>query len=234
MPQVELTDKFCQSAKPGAGRKTDYFDTTVKGLCLRASAGGAASFFLVFTKPGDGGRAWLKLGRYPELKLAEARKKARDARAEVGEGIDPLAEKRAHAASATVSDLVENYIARHASALRSGPAIGRRLRKNVGGVIGNVKLADLHRRDVTRCIDAVTDRGAGVEANRVFEDLRAMLRWARGRGDVDESLVDGMRRPTETEPRDRVLDAKEIATIWTALVDADMRESTRRIVRAAP
>lgn len=231
MPQIELTDRFCRSANAAEGRKADFFDTTVRGLCLRASAGGARAFFLVYTKPADGKRAWLKLGRYPELTLAKARERAREARGEIGEGADPIAEKRAAAASQTVADLVDNYVARHASTKRSGDEIARRLRKNVTEIVGSVKLADLHRRDITRCIDAVKDRGAHVEANRLFEDVRAMVRWARGRGDLDSNIVEGMRRPTETVERDRVLTADEIRTLWRALPDADMRESTRRIIR---
>jgi integrase len=134
-------------------------------------------------------------------------------------------------ASQTVGDLVENYIARHASTKRSGDEIARRLRKNVKEVIGGVRLAELHRREITRCIDQVKDRGAPVEANRLFEDIRAMVRWARGRGDLDVNLVDGMRRPSETTERDRVLSTDEIRTMWADLADADMRESTRRILR---
>ncbi len=231
MPTVELTDRFCQAAKVATGRKTDYFDTTVKGLCLRTSAGGAKAFFLVYTKPGTTKRAWLKLGRYPELKLADARQKARDGRGEIGEGADLIADKKAQAASQSVKDLVDNYIARHASTKRSGDEIARRLGKNVSDLIGDVKLSDLHRRDITKCIDAVKDRGAHVEANRLFEDIRAMVRWARGRGDIDENLVEGMRKPTETTERDRVLTADEIKKLWAGLPHADMRESTRRIIR---
>lgn len=232
MPKVELTDKFCQSAKVIEGRKTDYFDITVRGLCLRASAGGAKSFFLVYSKP-DGSRAWLKLGDYapPEFGLAKARKKAKGTRVEIGDGVDPVAERKALAAGQTVADLVENYISRQASTKRSVDEIARRLRKNVKDEIGTIKLANLHRRDITACLDKVKDRGATVEANRVFEDVRAMVRWARGRGDLDQNLTEGMKRPTETTERDRVLTPDEIRTLWNTLPDADMRESTRRILR---
>lgn len=231
MPQVELSDRFCQAAKSEGRRQTDYFDAIVRGLCLRVGSGGTKSFFQVYTRPGDGKRAWLKLGAYPELTLAAARQKARDARSAVGEGADPIAEKKALAASQTVADLVDNYLARHAATKRSAAEIGRRLTKNVKDGIGPIRLADLHRRDLTRCIDAVKDRGAGTEANRLFEDIRAMVRWARGRGDLDENLTEGMRKPTETTERDRVLTADEIRTMWRALPNAEMRESTRRILR---
>jgi integrase len=234
MPQVELTDKFCQSAKPLDGRQTDYFDTVVRGLCLRVSPAGARTWNLLYTRPSDDKRARMKIGRYPEIPLGGdkgARQRAKDARAAVGYGTDPIAEKRAQAASQSVADLVENYLVRHAATKRSGDEIARRLRKNVKDVIGDVKLSALHRRDVTKCIDAVKDRGADIEANRLFEDIRAMVRWARGRGDLDSNLVEGMRRPTETVERDRVLSTDEISTVWLALPKADMRESTRRIIR---
>lgn len=246
MPQIELTDKFCQSAKATSGRKVDYFDTIVKGLVLRVSAAGSKSWYIVYGPPSK--RSWLKLGTYPEVPLGSdkgARQRGRDTRAKVGDGGDPVAEKKAEAASQTVADLVENYIKRHASTKRSSLEIARRLRKNVSGrdlegkkledrsdgCIGDVKLSELHRRDITKAIDAVKDRGAHVEANRLFEDVRAMVRWARGRGDLDQNLVEGMRRPTETVERDRVLSADEIRIMWTALSGADMRESTRRVIR---
>jgi hypothetical protein len=65
-------------------------------------------------------------------------------------------------------------------------------------------------KQATRC-------GAGVEANRVFEDVRSMVRWARGRGDLDSNLTEGMRRPTETQERDRWLSDDEIRKAWVVL-----------------
>lgn len=58
-----------------------------------------------------------------------------------------------------------------------------------------------------------------------------MVRWGRGRGDLDSNLTEGMARPTEPVDRDRVLTADDIKTMWAALIEADMRESTRRILR---
>jgi hypothetical protein len=116
MPRIELTDKFCQAAKATSGRKIDYFDTLVKGLVLRVSATGMKSWYAVYGPPAK--RRWLKLGSYPEIPLGSdkgARQRARNTRAKVGDGGDPVAEKKAEAASQTVADLVENYIKRHAS-----------------------------------------------------------------------------------------------------------------------
>jgi integrase len=234
MTVVLLTDRFVRTARPLPGqRQTEYFDESTKGLSLVASAG-ARTFYLTYTVPKGaakaGTRARMKLGSFPDISLADARQKARDARAAVTDGSDPVADRRTEAAALRVRDLVESYIARQAK-LRSGSAIARRLRKNVAAVIGDIKLAQLHRRDITHCIDAVTGRGAPTEANRLFEDVRAMVRWARGRGDLDDNLMEGMQRPADLVERDRVLTPDEIKTFWTRLPGAVMEEGTRRVLR---
>ena len=50
--------------------------------------------------------------------------------------------------------------------------------------------------------------------------MRAMVRWARGRGDLDDNLMEGMRKPSETVERDRVLSSREIEILWRALPGA--------------
>lgn len=255
MPKLELTDKGIRASKaPTGSKKLDLFDTLAKGLALRVSASGSRIFYQVYSDTA-GRRVWHKLGEYGEhpgqLTLAAARKQAKELRGQVAGGVDPQAEKRAQRTAMTVFDLVESYLSRAVAHRRSVDEIARRLRKNVSGkdaegkplkdkdgkdvaskgAIGDIKLADLHRRDLTKCIDAIADRGAGTEANRVYEDLRAMVRWARGRGDLNENLTENMRKPTDTAPRERWLTEDEIKIVWKALPDADMRESTRRIIR---
>jgi hypothetical protein len=85
-------------------------------------------------------------------------------------------------ASGTVAALAETYL-RSINGLRSVREIERRLRRDVLPVIGHVPLGELHRRDVTRVIDGkLVD--APITARRVFEDVRAMVRWAVARGDL--------------------------------------------------
>lgn len=232
MPTIELTDKFCHSAKAGTGRKTDYFDTVVKGLALRASAGGQKSWYAVYGPPSK--RQWLKLGTYPEIPLGGekgARQRAREVRARVGDGGDPVADRKALAVSMTVADLAGNYLERRASKLKSACEIERKLRREVLPLIGSVKLAELHKRDVTRVIDAALDRGSPVSANRVFATMRTMLNWGLRRGDLDYDVMGGTEKPVEETSRERVLSAGEIAIMWRALDDAPMWASTARALR---
>lgn len=231
MPKVLLTDRFARAARSDEAAQTDYFDTVTPGLSLRVGAGGARVWYLTYTRPATGKRARAKLGTFPEMQLARARKRAVEERSRVGEGEDPGQARALAREGMRLAELVDLYVERHATGLRSAAAIERRLRKNVADVIGDVKVADLHRRDVTRALDRIVDRGRPVEANRVFEDTRAMVRWAVGKGYLDTSPLAAMTRPARTTPRERVLTPDEIRELWQRLEDATMSDTTRSIIR---
>ena len=231
MPKIALTDRFCSTAKPLNGR-TDYFDVTVRGLALRVTEKGHRSWCFHYRSPRDGRRARATLGTYPATSLAAARGQALEAKAEVETGRDPRRIAQATAAM-DVAALIDVYMAdpKRAS-LRSRHEIERRLRRNVIPVIGEVKLDELRRRDVRNVSDLIMKRGRKIEANRTFQDLRAMVRWAVEREYLDTNPIDGMVRPAEEAPRDRVLSDDEIRTLWSKLPKAMPRlVSHRRIIQ---
>src|SRR5262245_10089624 len=176
MPQVSLTDRFVAGAK-SSEVQTDYFDDNSKtrGLCLRVTKAGRKSWCLIFTSPKDGKRARMTLGGYPSTSLARARALVIEAHGHLEGGRDPRDVAAAQSASAmTVAGMIESFLQKHAKpSLRSADEIERRLAKNVTPIIGSMKLADLHRRDMNRVVDPVLKRNRRVEASRVFEDLRS-------------------------------------------------------------
>jgi integrase len=234
MPRIALTDRFCASAKPLDGRRTEYFDTTVKGLALRVTENGHRSWTFLFTSPRDGKRARATLGTYPATPLATARAKALEARNCVDAGTDPrLAIDLQGAVHITVADLIDAYFRDPEKArLRSREEIERRLNYNVVPAIGTVKLSELRRRDVRTVTDAILRRGAKVEATRVIEDVRAMVRWAVENEYLDSNPLIGMGKPGEATTRDRVLSDFEIKTLWYGLPEALRRsEACQRIIK---
>jgi integrase len=207
--RVQLTDRFCASAKASRAVQTDYFDASVSGLALRVTSNGTKSWSLLHGSP----RRRVTLGRYPSMSLAGARARA----LEVKDG----------RASGTVAALAETYL-RSINGLRSVREIERRLRRDVLPIIGHIPLGELHRRDVTRVIDGKL-ADAPITARRVFEDVRAMVRWAVARGDLDHNPIDGLRGPAISKPRTRVLSDQEIRAVWHGL--AEVREDVARVVR---
>jgi hypothetical protein len=164
--KLQLTDRFCAHAK-STEIQTDYFDSTVPGLALRVTSKGTKAWTFLFGTP----RRRVTLGRYPAISLASARTMALEAR----EG---------HSAG-SVSALAEVYL-KNIRANRSAREAERRIRKDVLPIIGHIPLRDLHRRDVTRVIDA---KFAPISARRAFEDIRGMVRWAVARGDPVPDVI---------------------------------------------
>ena len=206
--RVQLTDRFCASAKAkGAGPQTDYFDAQVTGLALRVTTGGTRTWTLLHGSP----RRRITLGRYPALSLAAARARA----LEVKDG----------RTAGTVAALAETYL-RSIKGLRSAPEIERRLRRDALPIIGHIPLHELHRRDVTRVIDS---KSAPIAARRIFEDVRAMVRWAVARGDLDHSPIDGLRGPAISKARTRVLSDDEIRVVWHGL--SEIRSDVARVLQ---
>jgi integrase len=214
MPKVALTDRFVAHAKAQGVPQLDYFDESISGLALRVSSAGRKTWTFHYTSPRDGKRARMTLGSYPATTLANARGLATEARGEVEQGKDP---RTRTSGAMTLAALVESYIEKHVAPLRTASEIERRLRRNIVPVVGDVRLADFHRRDVNRCVDPIAKRGSPIEAARAFEDLRAMLRWAVSRGDLDHNPIGGMKKPATSKPRERVLSDDETRTMWTAL-----------------
>ena len=88
-----LTDPGIEKmGKPPKGERIERFDAGVEGLCLRITSQGVKSWCVYYRFPDAEGR--LKhhratLGRYPALKVAEARDETRRIKEQVASGIDP-------------------------------------------------------------------------------------------------------------------------------------------------
>jgi integrase len=223
-----LTDRFVSGAKPGS-----YFDEQVTGLALRAFKSGKTWSF-AFTLP-DGRRTQMKIGSYPSVSLAAARTLGIEARGYVEAGRDPrTAFGAARAASSiTVAMQIDSYLADPEKAkLRGLRAIRRRLYRNIVPIIGTVALGSLHRRDIQRALDPILRRGCSSEARRVFEDMRAVVRWSLARGDIEADVMAAMVKPVGSPPRTRVLSPEEIVTLWNNLPTALPKDTaTQNVIR---
>jgi integrase len=233
MPRLSLTDRFVAGAKAETAR-IDYFDEKTPGLALRVSPGGSKAWTFHFTSPKDGKRARATLGSYPATSLAAARTRATEARSLVEGQEDPRDVFAVQVAGAmTVAMLVQSYLEKHVRPrLRSAKEIARRFERNVLPVIGAIGLSDLHKRHVNLAIDPILRRERPIEASRCFEDIRALLRWAVARGDLDRNPMEGMKKPATSTPGERVLSDAEIKTLWLALPNALAKsKATQAIIK---
>jgi integrase len=118
-----------------------------------------------------------------------------------------------------VTDLAEQYIARHAKPhKRSWRADERLLHKEVLPHWGRRKAYDIKRADVIALLDGIVERGAPVQANRVLALVRKMFNWAISRDQLEHNPCVQVKAPGREQQRDRVLTDEEIRLVWDACV----------------
>ena len=80
--------------KPPEAGRLEIWDARVTGLVLRITPAGAATWS-VRARTADGKRTRPKIGTYPAVSITEARKRALATTADIQDGGDPVATRRA-------------------------------------------------------------------------------------------------------------------------------------------
>ena len=173
---ANLTDvqlrQWVKAAKPIAGRSDGG------GLTFTLSKSGAAAWVLRYRFAGR--HRELSLGRYPDVSLKEARRRASEERARVAAGMDVAAEKRrekiAHAHAQSFSDLAEDYMVRSAPQLAETTRRETRrfLDKDILPRIGRLALKDVTPGEVVYLIERIAERSQSV-AKRTFEIISVIF-----------------------------------------------------------
>lgn len=158
----------------------------VPGLLIRVTPTGAKQWVLR-VRVGARRRA-IGLGGFPAVGLAEARDKARELRAKLAEGVDPLEERRAaraallasQAQALTLRRAVERYIAvkgREFASDKHRRQWAAEIDRLVGEALGERQVAEIALRDVLAALEphwhVRTDT-----AKRVRQRLERVFDWA--------------------------------------------------------
>src|SRR5512135_3482405 len=111
MPTVALTAQFVrQAACALARKKTDYFDSTQRGLMLEVRSSGGKTFYQRYTDERGRERQY-KIGPADVLTLDQARRKAKQVVAEALLGADPQQKRRELRGIPLLKDFVaERYL----------------------------------------------------------------------------------------------------------------------------
>jgi integrase len=240
----KLTPAFVATATAAPSTKrTTYWDTTMPGFGLMVTANGHRSYVVQYRAAGLSRRMHLKQG----LTLRTARKEAKAILGAVAKGGDPLGERRKaeRAESDTLRAIIEEYLSREGSQLRS---IGERraaLERHVLPKLGSRQIGSITRTDIIRLLDGIADESGAPMADHVLAYLRRVMTWHASRSDDFRSpIVRGMARTRPSQRRrQRVLSDHEIRAVWRAaegspsafghLVQFLLLTATRRMEAAA-
>lgn len=222
MPQAYLTDKLIQGldadrVKDGRDNET-WWDEKEPGFGVRVSGRTGSRKFVVRYRA-RGKRRRVTLGEYPAMSLREARAKAKAMLGRAALGEDPAAPSRE---GITFGELADRWMAHEAErelAESTLSGYGRILKGDIKPKIGSMPAHEVERRDVADVVDAVTARGAPVQASRVLSVIRNVLEYGIGRQVLDENVAKLVSAPKRGRDRNRWLRMEEIKRVWSALED---------------
>ena len=221
MPKKRLTEEGVARLKPpAAGKQSDYFDAGMPGLVLRVNYGGAKvwrALYYLKRVDRDGKRVTVpttrKLGRYPHLRLKEAREAARRFLADPQKAL-------AQADTGSFREVAKNFIKRHVepSQLRTQPEIERCLKKYIYPIWEHRPFRELKRGDVATLLDRIVDDHGPRQADVCLAIIRKMMNWYASRNDDYVSpVVRGMHRTNGSDRKGkRILSDDEIRALWKA------------------
>lgn len=249
MPKLPKTHAEIKNLPPPESGQTDYYGSGGDiGLMIRTNPAGSKTWFVRYYVPGgDGGRKRrrYRLGRFPRMGLAEARKGARALLAQVDGDADPSQERtenRAKAKGTTVSDLSIAFFKMRAKQKRKG----RKLRNipdekgmtanHILPTIGRMPIHAVAGADIDRVLDAVQEKSSAVRANRVLALMRVMFKFAvRKKRWIAANPCDNVERPGDENPRNPTPPSDgEIRELWGLIEKGSTTDDGRPVFVSKP
>ena len=214
---MKITKKTVDALVVPTAKPVTSWDDQLKGFGVTVHPSGKRAYVVNYRN--DAGRQRrLTLGTHGKLTPEQARGLATQRLAEVAAGRDPLQERRTARQRMTLAELVEQYLAEHASKKRSGHEDRRTLTRDVLPRLGNRLVADITRADIGKLHTSMSDRP--VMANRMLGVLGVVFQFAEGRGErpAGTNPIRGLKRNRE-KARDRLMSEAELARLGDALVE---------------
>ncbi len=227
MPVLRINRRTVNSLRPGP-KVVSYYDETLTGFGLRMRTTGIASWFVEY-RPGAGGRGISKrrmvIGTLATLTPEKAREAAEKLLAQVKLGSDPAADRSEARKAETVDDILDTYIANHATPhLKKISADLLRIYfdKHVRPVLGRKKTTVVTKADVARLHRNIGSKQA-VTANRVVVALRAAYNYAIEHHALPAGTANPATgiEPFEEKPRQRYLTTEELQRLGDTIREAE-------------
>jgi integrase len=205
------------------------------GLRLLVQPGGTKTWIWRYNLAGRVGE--VKLGRYPQMCIADARRRCTVLAAAILDGVSPAQqskkEKLARQRVETVQMFAEKWVTTHVARRRKDIAPLRRyLDRDIYPVIGNRAIASIHVDDVRELIFKRVDAGHPQAARAIRNILKRLWDYAIARGVADKNPADAIpaKFVAPLSERNRALKPAELTIFLKALDAARIRPDLRTAV----
>ena len=215
----KLTKRYIDSLEYTGERNTKdiRWDISISGFGIRIYPSGKKSFILSYRQ--DGKKRLYTIGQYGKITLDQARTLAQKRLGEVADGEDPLLNrknlKKKHkwTVKTAFNDFLTKYAKKHTKNWQEPKRI---FEKDVLPFIGSKPIDEVKKEDIIKILDEISNRGAGIMANRTLAHMRKFFNWCVQRDLIDHPPTYMVAAPAKKKTRNRVLNDFEIKNIWEA------------------
>lgn len=237
---MALTDATIRSLRAGksAAKKADG-----NGLYIEVSPNGSKLWRLKFRFGGKEKR--LALGAYPEVSLAEARKRRDEARGMLREGVDPSLERKRNKAAAKISvhdsfeRVAEEYIAKMEKEGRATATISkaRWFLDLLRPAIGKMPIRDVDPQMLLAALKKLEGKGNYETAKKTRSFASRVFRYAvaSGRASFDPAaMLNGALVTVKAKHYAAILEPKKFGELLRAIEDFNGSPITKFALQIAP
>ena len=229
-----LTDTQIKRAR---ARNKEYNLSDGKGLQLRIKPTGSKTWLFNYVKPLSGKRTNVKIGKYPDLTLAEARQKRSKYRALLAAGTDPQiheaeqARTRAEAGANTLNSVADKWFAikSHEISPCYAEDLYNSLVNHVFPKLGSVPVHELKPREVIEVLEPLQDEGKLELVKRICQRLNMIMDFAVIRGIIEVNPLTPIGKAFKA-PRKRHLPSlkpSQLPRLMKAIAEANIKLTTR-------
>lgn len=201
---MRLTKRIIDDAEyEGTGTSfCAIWDDKVSGLGVRIYPSGTKSFIIMYRNE-NGRQRQLTLGRFGVLTLKQARDMARAKLVEVSQGKDPARERKQAREAATVAELADTYIEKHAKPhKKSWKKDKSRIERHIKPAWGSRKPDGITHSDVASLHRSIGE-DAPYEANRTLALIQMLFNFAADEGVISRAHPNPADRVTKYEEKKR-------------------------------
>ena len=212
-----LTDLTIRSLAAPLGNRIEVWDSKIPGFGVRVSPIGTKTFVLFYHF--NGRKIRQSLGRFPHIKLAEARAKAHAILGQVSDGTDPRQHDTHSSNKLRFEHVVEEFIAKHCAVHNrksTAKETARLLRVRFARQWAARDIRQIGRRDIVAILDDAMNSNTPSAANHAFSAVSKLFSWCVARGIIETNPCLGTSRPAPAKERSRVLLDEELSAIWHA------------------
>lgn len=232
-----LSDRQLKTVK---AKDKDYVLSDGEGLQLRVRSNGSMLWNFNYRDPVTKNRINMGLGTYPELSLANARKKVIESRELLAQGIDPKVQRKAdnEAKRAETEHTLENVasawfeLKKHSVTPAYAEDIWRSLTLHVFPSLKATPLADITAPMIIKLLRPIEAKGSLETVKRLSQRLNEIMAYGVNCGLIFANPLSGIRAAFKKPQKENMpaLPPEELPDLMVAIANASIKRITRCLI----